>query len=473
MRKLMAIAMVIAACSARSWALVGLTDVKYDGSLEFNGISANNEVDKNSSSGVSDHRGGTNSRLRLGLNANVTEGVSTRLEFGRNGQFGRSLAGTQNGSNSIDNETANIRIQNAYLDFNDLFGFKVRLGRQYVGNPGDLVWNISPTDDDSLTFNAVDGVLVQCRHFDFIHADFFTGKLFEDDAVNGVDNGVGATGDTNLSSLDFVLPTLVPGGKINLGYVWGVNQSSEATSNNNTLKTYRIGINGGVMNNMLTYRAEYFMNDGENKPVGLEKISYDGSALDLGVGYNSPETPAGTFGAHLNYLSASGDDKVGDNKDKSFHDFTRLGFNSSDRLLGEIFGKSNVLTAIGANPISAKGTPLGQGLDTGIEGKGLQVINIGIGYTPKQLPKGNLRIDYFTFKAAEDGDNSALPKADKYGNEIDLSFGYNHSEAVTSEIGYATFSPDNALIGTTSGTKDDKITKLFAKLKVKWGGEEK
>src|SRR4051812_39306143 len=84
MRKLMAtIAMVClaAAASTPSWAMAGLQDLKFDGSLEVSGASAKNETDF--ADGANDHRGGTATRVRLGANATVTEGVSSRLEVTR------------------------------------------------------------------------------------------------------------------------------------------------------------------------------------------------------------------------------------------------------------------------------------------------------------------------------------------------------------------------------------------------------
>src|SRR5262245_14877839 len=85
MRKLMALAIVVLLAGAtRSCALVGMGDVKFDGSLEVNGISANNENESaGTASAVNDHRGNTATRLRLGMNAQITEGVKGRLELVR------------------------------------------------------------------------------------------------------------------------------------------------------------------------------------------------------------------------------------------------------------------------------------------------------------------------------------------------------------------------------------------------------
>lgn len=456
MRKLMALAIVFTLGSAStSWALFGLGDVSFDGSLEVSGNSANNEEDQ---SAANDHRGGVLTRTRVGMNAQVTEGVKSRIEIirspsgsaGTSAQYGR-------GPSTIQNEQDNFDIHNAYVEFENLWGQIVRLGRQYVGNPGDLVWNISPKDDDSLTPNSIDGLLVQNRKYDFLHIDLFTGKANEDDAITDTDDGTGA-GDVNLSSLDLVLPKLVPNAKVNVGYLWGVDSSSSPSKNDNKLTTIRVGINGGVKENLLTYRAEYFMNGGQNEnPMGSD-TKYKGTAIDLGVGVNPAETNIGTFALWANWLMASGDDTTTDNDDDSFHDFTQLGFNTSDRLLGEIFGKSNTLSAL----------PLGQGLDSGAQGAGRDVMNLGVSLKPKAIEKTTFKLDYYIFKQTEDNVNN-VNIGDKFGNEIDLAYIYDHSDNVGIELGYAMLSPDDALIGV-GAANDEDITKMYARTKIKWGG---
>ena len=496
------LAICVSVATTPSWALLGLGDVKFDGSLEVSGNSANNELDFGNDpdnpsitgTGTSkDHRGRTATRVRIGMNALVTEGVTSRIEAVREAkQYGQTTGNTtSNGASTVQGEQNLWSFQNAYVDIADIMGLNVRLGRQYVGNPGDLVWNISPTDDDNLTLNSIDGALFQSRKWDFVNVDLFTGKANEDDAIANTDQD-DTTGDVNLTSLDVVLPKLIPGGKLNVGYLMGRDSNSSAESDNNSLNTARVGVNGGVAENMITYRAEFFQNMGEFKGAGLTnadtaasaaaKLKYEGSAIDLGVGINSPETSVGTFGGWINYLMASGDDNVRDDKDESFHDFSPLGFNTSDRLLGEIFGKSNVLG--GGTTL---GTPIGQGINTAdatavapsaaTQGQGLKVLNIGVHFKPVFCKKSTFRADYYTFSRAED---SVLTNAatgartnvgDKFGSEIDLAYIYDHTSNVNLELGWAWLSPDDALIGVNNQNNDDNVTKLYARTKINWGGE--
>jgi hypothetical protein len=79
-----------------------------------------------------------------------------------------------------------------------------------------------------------------------------------------------------------------------------------------------------------------------------------------------------------------------------------------------------------------------------------------------------LAIDYFIFKRSVDTWNGGTVP-DKIGNELDITLGYNHTDNVGFELGYAMLSPDDALI--TSPGLDNDIKKAFARAKVKWGGQ--
>jgi len=463
----MAIAIgVLFAGAASARALVGLEKVSYDGSLEVKGISANNEIERNDKSQNSDHRGETNTRVRLGINATVTEGVMGRVEFGRTGsQYGQSLpAGSAAGaSNDLNTEQSNILVNNAYVDLSsDIIWLNARLGRQYVGNANDLVWFIGPRQGDAMAINAIDGINLS-KKWDMVEVNLFGGKALKNGTQGTTDEG-GSAGSVNLNSYDVVIPKLVPTAKINLGYLWGSKTSVSGATDR--LSIWRAGIAGGVMDNMITYKAEYLQNGGEDKidnvPGGQTKVKYEGSAVDLGVGYNSPETPAGKFAGNIGYLSASGDSKTGDNKDKSFHDFSALGVASSDRYYGQIGSKSD-----------AVGSGLGRvGANSGAQGVGLKVLNVGVEYLPKMVEKASVRIDYFDFKASEDGNNSAAPKAGDIATEWDLTLGYKATDNVGLSAGYATLKPDKGIVGIVPGTKKDAVKEFFANATIKWGAAE-
>lgn len=493
----MALAIVFTLGTAtRSWAAFGLGDMKFDGSLEVNGDSANNETDfgnvtgAGNSGGDNDHRGNTATRVRLGVNMGITEGVSGRLELVRTPKvYGVNGLNGTSGATSIAGEENTWLFHNAYAQINNIWGMDARLGRQYVGDAGDLIWNFGPKSDDSLTVTSIDGLALECakdkekmgNFLDNLHLRFFTGKENDDDAIANTDSG-DTVGDINVNDLDLYINNVLPGGRINLGYLWGAAADTSLTKDDVVLKIYRIGINGGIKENMLTYRAEFLGNTGEAEGQGVSgaDLKFKGTAMDFGLGFNPAETGIGGFSIWGNWTMASGDDNNNNNDDKAFHDFSTLGgANTSDRYFGEIFGKSNTM--------GGGTTPFGQGVDTGIEGQGLDVLNLGLAFKPKMIEKTSFRLDYFMFSRAEDSlsnGTTSTDVGDKFGDEWDLSMNYQHTDNVGVTLGYAMFSPDDAVLvdapglaitssPVPSGTKDEAVTKLFARLNVKWGGEEK
>jgi len=453
---------------APSWALVGLENVSFDGSLEVRGASASNEADL--SDKANDHRGVTATRTRVGIAADVTEDVKTRLEVTRTpGSAGSAaLYGGAARPTSVQTEENSWVFNNAYVDVANLWSLSVRLGRQYVGEAGDLVWHLGAKDDDAMTITSIDGLAVRkAKIADKLDLDAFTGK-FRESAASVAATDATSSGDVNLSNLQATLRNVLPGGNIWVGLLMGNAANTAAVGDNVNLNIVRVGANGGVAENLVTYRAEFLQNFGHANGAGVggADVKLKGNAFDVGVGLNAPESGAGKFGVWGNFVRSSGD-KNADNDDKSFNDFTLLGVNTSDRYYGEIFGRSNAL--------AAGGSPLGQGLGNwGGQGSGLQVINVGANFKPAFWSKGWFKLDWFNLATTEDV-AIAGKKDDKLGNEVDATIGYDHSDNVGFKVGYAMLMPDDALslIKTGGTTSDDAITEWFGRASIKWGGAEK
>jgi len=459
---------------APSWALVGLENVSFDGSLEVRGASASNETDLNDK--ANDHRGVTATRTRVGIAADVTEDVKTRLEVTRTpGSAGSAaLYGGAAQPTSVQTEENSWVFNNAYVDVANLWSLSVRLGRQYVGEAGDLVWHLGAKDDDAMTITSIDGIAVRkAKIADKLDLDAFTGK-FRESAANVAATDATSSGDINLSNLQATLRNVLPGGNIWVGLLMGNAAGvTNKTGDNINLNIARIGANGGVAENLVTYRAEFLQDFGNRNGAGVggADVKFKGNAFDLGVGVNAPESSAGKIGVWANYLHASGD-KTADNDDKSFNDFTTLGVNTSDRYYGEIFGRSNAL--------AGAGSPLGQGAGNfGGQGQGLQVFDIGANFKPSFWSKGWFKADWYNLGTSEDTVALVSPgvtkSSKKLGNELDLTVGYDHSDNVGFKAGYAMLMPDDglSLIQTGNTTANDTITEWFGRASVKWGGAEK
>lgn len=481
MRKLMAmLAMgLVVVAPTTSWGLVGLESVKFDGSLEISGNSANNEADlggiKNSGAGTNDHRGTTVTRVRLGMNSTITEGVNGRLELLRNPSTAGSRAfyGGSGKPSSVQNESDNFKFTNAYAELTNLWNHNWRIGRQYVGEKGDIIWHIGPKSDDALSVNSIDGLLIRCpaeagkgAFGDRLRVNLFTGKATET-ASSVAQTDASSSGDVNLSNIEARF-NLMPEAQFRAAYLIGDASNTSATLDNNHLRIYRIGANGGFMDNMINYNAEFLGNQGQQNAATA--IKYKGTAIDLGIGVNAKETALGGLGAKVSYFMASGDDRTGDNDDKSFHDFSLLGVNTSDRYFGEIFGKSTALEG-------GLTAPLGQGVNgvnSSAQSAGLEVVSFCFNWAPKFSAKTTVDLDYYMFSRAK-GTVNNVNIGDKYGNEIDLTVHYNHTDNVGFDLGFATLKPDEALSrdvsGSVNGTQEEAVNKLFARANIMWGGE--
>ena len=451
---------LVAGLPARSWAMLGFENITYDGSLEVSGVNGNNESDFKDGQNPDDSHSDVDTRVRIGMNAPITDDVSGRLEFTRTGsRWGRNFAGTAGGANSLQNEQDNIKINNAFFDIT-LWGWRWRAGRQYVGNEGDLVWFIGPRQDDILSLDAIDGLDVR-RAWDRVTIDIFGGKARE----NNPQGGTNDVGQVSLKNITATFPNVFPNSNIWAGAIWGSNSNSSATSDSTKLQIYRVGINGGVRENFLTYRGEVLANGGENNVLttvpGGSKIKYKGKALDLGAGLNLAETSAGGFSFGGDFLWTSGDKDATDNSDKSFRDLRAVGVVSTDRYYGEIFGRSNGLSFV----------PLGEGIDSSASGgTGYTIIHLNALFKPAFAPKTWARLDYYNFGSTENNITVApgtTVNVGDYGSEWDLTLGYRHSDNVGFEAGYAMLMPDNALTG--AGNPSDNVTKWFARTKIAWG----
>ncbi|MBL0057624.1 MAG: hypothetical protein IPP35_00510 [Elusimicrobia bacterium] len=441
MRKLLAGLVLLGLFGASVQAeMLGLKNIKVDGSLEVKGVSANNETDF---SAADDHRGDTLTRVRLGINMDLNKDVSGRLEFVRNpdatfaAQYG-------NGATNLDTEQTAVTIQNAYVDMVNFLGLDtVRLGRQYVGHEGDLILFLGPVNDDALSVNALDALAIS-KKFSKINLFGATGKMYDNNNIPGA--GAAGPGDINLSWITAASDELIALDKIKvpleIGYYQANNTSGTATNDNVTLTVMDLRAGIVAFDDQLTASVEYAMNGGQDNNSGT-KINYKGNAMLVKGAFGNKDMG---FDVHAQYAMGSGDDTGND--DKSFHSI------SSDYRYGEILSNDNEFTVANGLPGAGVETPLG-----------LNVVTLGGSYVlPWMGRKFTTMGDYYMVKT----DKSAPVLGNKIGNELDLAIAYAHSDDIAVKAGYAMLAPDDLLTGG-AGAPDENVSKLWAKLDLKFG----
>jgi hypothetical protein len=463
MKKYLAIlSMTLLIGSQSGWAeMWGLfQNVSADGSLEAAGQQANNEADVNN--GANDHRGAVNSRVRLGFNADVTDGVNARIELARTSLSAAAGAGVNpqqagSGADTINTEGGIIAIDSLYVDLNDFLWIdKVRGGRQFVGKPGDFLVYAGPYNDDNLSINFLDALSLT-KKVGLITLTGVTGKPREGHPVAVTD--AAGTGDINVSWITAQSSELIKGQgmtvPLEVGIYEGTNSNGPVASDNNTLTIYDLRAGLNLQNDALRFGLEYAMNGGQQNIVG-NKISHKGNALLLNALYDDAQNG---FGVHGKFASATGDNKA-DTNDKAFHDFRNIGWASSDYRYGEILSNSNAFAV-------ATGLP-GAGLDSATSGSGLSVINLGGYFVVPPAPKVTLMADYYIAKFTKVA--SGFSKS--IGNEIDLAVGYDHSSNIRLSLGYAMLNSGKGLaqaIGGVASNTSDSVDKLFARVAIKFG----
>jgi len=437
--------------------LLGMKNVTFDGSLEVLGEQATNETDLSDAS--RDTRGGTITRVRLGMNADVTDGVTARVEAVRSPAY--TGAGAQYGGDSrpttLNQEQDSIVIENAYVDIAGFLGLdNIRLGRQYAGRKGDLIAYFGPTNDNLLFVNALDAFSAT-RNWGPLSAEVVSGKLYEDDHILDTDNG-DTVGDVNVSwgtvAFDFASGTQskMP---LELGLYMLTSKGNDSESDNDNLKVadLRFGMEDEQGNRAGIELARNFGNI-NNGALGNKKLTYMGSAFVLFADYTIPSSG---ISLRAKLLETTGDPNFNDQDDESFHPI------NSDFRYGEIL--SNDFHFAFNNFLAGTDYSF-QGLayDSALQGDGLSVGALGVDFTPPILEnKFTGSIDLFSASVKE----SSVLAGDDIGMELDVALKYKHSENVKAEIGYARLFTGDYLTYDTRG-KDD-VSKMWAKLKIKWG----
>lgn len=412
------VAVTLVFLATLSYAEIGKVEVS--GSLEVQKISLNNSTDyADYDKGANDDAvSETRSRLLLGLDAPVSEGVAGKILLSKNNRrYGTA-------EESAGSAQWQINIKNAYLVLDDFLDIlKVTLGRQFIGEQGDLALYYGPTQDDNLSIAAVDGLKAEAT-FGSIDMAFLNYKLAE--------TGAAISTDVDLAGVVLKSGKLLSGVDLGAYAYQKIDRSGGKTQvDRDDLRILGIKANAEIPAvEGLRAKAEYAMNAGPDKS-GAATVNHSGNALIIGVSYEGLNV-GGPLKVSVESAAGSGD-KVSADKDEDFESV------SSDLRYGEIWANS-----------------LG---NVGITDR--NIIKVGFGWDPDFSNRLSASLDYLTFTESE----VASGAKDDWGSEIDLKVKWQQSENVALEIVAAQLMPGDAMTG--GGTNpNDPIAKLAANLKV-------
>jgi hypothetical protein len=386
-----------------------LKNFKYNGTVEVNAYNINNaDFNKN----ADDKIGDVDTRVMINAGFDLNDDVNAVVSVVKNNrQWG---TGSEN-ANAIQN---NLFFEQAYLNLKGVLGMDHKLGRQYYGNPNDLViyygpkmWPYNPT----LTVAALDAWTGVYKYNDFT----FTGLLAKESNA-----GAAPDKDVNISGID--LKTKIDVFNLNAYYY---NKNNKATGTSDYL-----GVLGTRANweckfvKGLNLALEYDKNLGKNDATNVKHTGY-------------------AYKANVDYTM----DLMG-----------KLGFDGEYTFMsGDKTSTKKVFVPINTDyrpGIIANGFGLDLAYEAGFVNGGIITYGIGLNWTPEKLSKMNIAAKYYNFSSDKEVNTDK-----NVGNEYDIVATWKHSDNVSLKGYYAMFKPEKDNWGT-----DDMETAFGAAFVVKF-----
>jgi hypothetical protein len=398
-----------------------LKNFKYDGKVEVNAYQTKNATDLNTK--VKDTSSEVETRVQVNAGFDLNEDVNAVVSAVKcNRKYGNT--GTATGE-SIDNITAAVTFEQAYMNLKGVLGFDHRLGRQYYGNEGDLVVYYGPIMypyTASLPVTAIDAWTGWYK----------TGK-WDLHAVSGkqANTTIGAT-DSDINLNGFVANyDLITDLKIG-GYVYEKKSMQAAAATDLTLDVAGVKATGKFAG--FDYYAEFAKNYGRQ---AAGPVNYAGYALIANAKYGYDLMGKWTLMGE--FAMGSGDKKTTDKKNKAFHSI------NSDYRPGAIWGRS--FAGLGnSDPKSI------------VTDTGLTTWNIGAKWNPSKVEKLDLTAKYFYFAPTETKVDGVKIGYTTTGTELDFAANWKHSENVSVRGTLAAFMPNKKYAQTAfATTKHDAV----------------
>ena len=410
--------------------------VKVHGKLEVQGIKVNNATDlagyDAANYGTTDDKiSEMRSRLMFGIGSRLTDDVEAKIKNRKNNRLYGTGAETVNGEFFTAGDLNNLWLDNAYVKIKNLpAGIALKLGRNYLGDPNDLVLYFGPAPGDTLAVTAVDGIKA---HLDAGKNWTLAGLLYKAAELGAVAPG-GIDRDTDLSGVVATKEWKEKELKLKTYYYSRQNRGAAFTGyyNRDDRKISGAKLEGCVPGTKNAKgKIEYAMNGGSNNSTDQ---AYEGSAMILAGGYEGFPAGSGRLDGWIEYASGTGDETSTAN---TFEAFTPV---ASDLRYGEIW----------ANTLG----------NTGLTN--LSVIKAAVKLREFLSDKLLVKLAYYKFSA----DEVAAGVSDDWGNEIDLRLKWMQNEDVTLSLILAQLDPGSLLQAALGAAKKDAITKMTASVDI-------
>jgi hypothetical protein len=429
-----------------------LKNLKISGQLDISAVNANNITDyvsgptgPNSTPANSDNRdriGAAYTRTMLKADWDLLDDVHARINltkgnswFGNQRAYGQQAESLQAVQNEVTVEEANIKIDK-------LFGFAdTTIGKQFYGQPGDLIVYYGPRDSYGLYVTALDAF-----RFDW------NGDKFGITGVVGKSiNGGGTINAGNNFSEDIRgLVVNVKGNETVSGAGYIYNREKHLTNGNGAGSQgakndflYILGVKGKVTKAGLTVNGELAKNLGQYRPSGGlgssgSDAAYSGWAMLLNAAFKADLEKVGAITPWGEFGYGSGRSRSDSNHQDGFVSI------NSDYRPGGIYGRFDCTDETGAWTNLGSNGECSNGLSN------RTIYGFGVKVTPAALSKLTAGVQYYHyaftrtsdrnfFGAGPWGGTQQYPRS--IGTEYDVTAEWKHSENVGLKLTLGTFQP--------------------------------
>jgi hypothetical protein len=449
-----------------------LKNLKVSGSIDFQTTSARNVLDFSTNAEPAGAAGAANNdrfnagltRVLVNLDWDLLDDVHSQVTLRKNDRAWASVgavAGAQPAGTNQNLFTAgagaanSIAIQRANISIDKLFGsFDTTIGRQYYGEPGDLVIYFGPKDTYGLFVTAIDAVRMEAAN-DWATFSGMAGTTARTAAsiVAAGQNNTNVKGfDVGWKNLPVKLNTYVWNRTIQAAGGLGVHATNAtafaASGVNDNLYVYGLKLRGEAGGGWVGF--DFAQNAGDDRTTlagtactGTEcaaaSSKYTGRAVLVDFGYNFDVANMGGLTAWGNFGWGTGRSSNLENRNETF---TAIASDYRPGVLNRRFAGTAAAGVATAN----LGAGMSANAGVGTNGLGNRVVlGTGMNFTPanhEQLTLGasiwSFRFQRGTFTSVT-GPVAAGNK--NIGTEIGLTADWRHSDNVNLGMGWATFQP--------------------------------
>jgi hypothetical protein len=424
---------------------------------------------------------------------------------GQGAAGGQSLGGVPGNASLL----GSIFVDRANISIDKMMGWAdVTVGRQWWGNPGDLIAYWGPKNVYGLNSTMIDALSLAAEN-DWMKLNGIAGKTAGTAALGAGQSDTDVVGvDVMWKGLPMKAHTFIWNAKTHGAGALGVapgNTGAAATGLNDNLYVYGVKLRGEAAGGWLN--VDIAANAGTNRTTFATQAcpaasnaacaaasrNYTGRAVLVDAGWNADLANVGGITPWINLAYGSGNQNTFEKSDSGFRSV------SSDYRPGILYGRFNTAGAATLGSAFASGAAVAASGMTGAQDNAMGLTNqaglnnrtiwgIGTNFTPAAMDQLTLGASVWDFRMSNsvtthlaDKNTAAATVAlgNKHiGTEVDVTANWRHSENVSMGVSAATFQPgglykeirraQQTALGTNGGVGVNPAYGLFWDLSVRW-----